>query len=140
MSPGPDFFLVTKNSFGYGRKIGIASALGITVAMMVHATYTILGLAMIIQRLPYLFATIQLLGAVYLAYLGISSLRSSFQAKKNRPGKGRGITTQKELRQRLCERFFMQSFEPQGICLFPQYFFAVHNGGNITLDRMDLRL
>lgn len=82
MSPGPDFFLVTKNSFGYGRKIGIASALGITVAMLVHATYTILGLAVIIQRLPYLFATIQLLGAVYLAYLGISSLRSSFQVKK----------------------------------------------------------
>jgi RhtB (resistance to homoserine/threonine) family protein len=82
MSPGPDFFLVTKNSLGYGRKIGVASALGIATALMVHATYTILGLAVIIQRMYYLFALIQLLGAAYLAYLGINSLCGSFQAKK----------------------------------------------------------
>lgn len=43
MSPGPDFFLVTKNSLGYGRKIGVASALGISFALMIHVTYTILG-------------------------------------------------------------------------------------------------
>ena len=29
MSPGPDFFVVIKNSLGYGKKIGIASAIGI---------------------------------------------------------------------------------------------------------------
>ncbi|MEH7142519.1 hypothetical protein [Priestia megaterium] len=29
LSPGPDFFLVMKNSLGFGRRIGIATALGV---------------------------------------------------------------------------------------------------------------
>lgn len=82
MSPGPDFFLIMKNSLGYGRKVGIASALGIAAALAIHATYTILGLAIIIQNFHYVFLAIQLLGAIYLAYLGICTLLSTFTSVK----------------------------------------------------------
>ena len=82
ISPGPDFFLVMKNSLGYGRRIGIASALGIATALIVHSSYTILGLAIIIQNYHTIFQIIQISGAGYLAYLGISSIISTFSESK----------------------------------------------------------
>jgi RhtB (resistance to homoserine/threonine) family protein len=81
MSPGPDFFLVMKNSLGYGRRIGMASAAGIAAALAVHACYTIVGLALIIQHYRWLFQAIQIFGALYLAYLGVSTIVATFRKK-----------------------------------------------------------
>jgi RhtB (resistance to homoserine/threonine) family protein len=82
MSPGPDFFIVMKNSLGYGKKIGIASAIGVGSALLIHATYTILGLALILQKYLYVFKGIQILGACYLVYLGIQAIISTFSSKE----------------------------------------------------------
>ncbi|MGG3572790.1 hypothetical protein ABES80_09925 [Bacillus gobiensis] len=38
-----------KNSLGFGRRIGIATSLGIASALFVHITYTILGFTYIIE-------------------------------------------------------------------------------------------
>lgn len=78
ISPGPDFFIVMKNSLGYGKKIGIASAAGIGAALCIHAAYTIMGLAWVLETYVYLFQLIQIAGAGYLAYLGIQAIRSTF--------------------------------------------------------------
>jgi RhtB (resistance to homoserine/threonine) family protein len=82
MSPGPDFFLVMKNSLGYGRRVGIASALGIAAALAIHASYTIVGLALILRNHHLILVAVQLLGAAYLAYLGLRTLISTFSAVK----------------------------------------------------------
>ena len=82
LSPGPDFFIVMKNSLGFGTKIGIASALGIGAALILNATYTVLGLTIIIQTYIYVFKTIQIIGAAYLAYLGVQALTSLFKKEK----------------------------------------------------------
>lgn len=79
ISPGPDFFVVMKNSLGFGRRVGTASALGVGSALVVHATYTILGLGVIIRDALFLFKAIQIAGAAYLAYLGISAIVASFR-------------------------------------------------------------
>jgi len=81
MSPGPDFFVVTRNSIAYGKRIGIASAIGVASALVFHATYSILGLTVIMVNYHFLFVLIQLSGAAYLAYLGIISVVASFQKK-----------------------------------------------------------
>jgi RhtB (resistance to homoserine/threonine) family protein len=86
MSPGPDFFLVMRNSLGYGRRVGIATALGIAGALAVHASYSIIGLALIIRHQRWLFAAIQVSGALYLAYLGISAIVATFRRKKEDGG------------------------------------------------------
>jgi threonine/homoserine/homoserine lactone efflux protein len=52
LSPGPDFVVVTKNSLGIGRKFGIATALGIASALIVHITYTVLGFTIILEKSP----------------------------------------------------------------------------------------
>lgn len=79
VSPGPDFFIVMKNSLGYGRYVGAASAIGIGSALGIHAAYTILGLGVIIRDAVVLFKAIQIAGAAYLAYLGVSAIVASFK-------------------------------------------------------------
>ena len=72
MSPGPDFAVVTKNTLLHDRKSGVLTALGIAVAVMIHVTYCLLGLAVIIMHVRWLFDVISIVGGLYLAYLGVN--------------------------------------------------------------------
>ena len=76
MSPGPDFFVVMRNSLGFGLKVGLATAMGIALALTVHVAYTIAGFAVVLAHYPSAFTAIRLLGAGYLVFLGVQALRS----------------------------------------------------------------
>ncbi|WIG44660.1 LysE family transporter [Bacillus toyonensis] len=76
LSPGPDFVIVMKNSLGIGRKHGIATALGIASALIIHIAYTVLGFTIILEKWPVIFNFIKLLGAIYLLWLGWKGIRS----------------------------------------------------------------
>lgn len=82
MSPGPDTVIVMKNSLGYGKKIGIASAIGIGTALLIHASYTIFGLALVLQKYLYVFKLIQFAGACYLLYLGSQAILSTLKVQE----------------------------------------------------------
>ena len=73
ISPGPDFAMVTRNSYSYGTKIGLICALGIAIGVQVHVLYTIFGVTLIIMNSPMLFFVIKLLGVAYLIYIGFKS-------------------------------------------------------------------
>lgn len=74
ISPGPDFAMVLRQAIIHGRKAGIFTSLGIASAILIHGTYTILGLGLIIANSLLLFSIIKWLGVIYLLYLGISAL------------------------------------------------------------------
>jgi threonine/homoserine/homoserine lactone efflux protein len=74
ISPGPDFAMVTRNSYAYGRQSGLVAALGIACGVQVHVFYTVFGIAVIITQSPLLFMGMKWLGAGYLIYLGVRSL------------------------------------------------------------------
>ena len=74
ISPGADFVLVLKNSLNHGRKAGIMSALGISVAIGVHIAYSTLGIGYLISQNEWLFLLVRYLGAGYLVYLGLKGL------------------------------------------------------------------
>jgi RhtB (resistance to homoserine/threonine) family protein len=76
ISPGPDFAMVTRNSLMLTRRAGVLTALGIGLGVTVHVSYTLLGIGLLISRSLWLFHSIKLIGAVYLAYLGIKMLRT----------------------------------------------------------------
>jgi threonine/homoserine/homoserine lactone efflux protein len=77
VSPGPDFLLVTKNSLLHAQRFALATALGIITGCLFHATYCILGLAFIITQNAIVYSTLKYLGACYLIYLGIKSVKGS---------------------------------------------------------------
>lgn len=122
MSPGPDFFLVMKNSLGYGRRVGIASALGIAAALAVHASYTVVGLAIIVQHYRWLFAAIQIFGALYLAYLGISTIVSTFRKKAEARSAEPEAAGAKSLRQGFLNGFLCNILNPKAFVFFLSIF------------------
>lgn len=76
MSPGPDFIMVSKNSLQYSKRAGVMTALGISCGTFIHASYCILGLAVIIAKSLLIFTLIKYAGAIYLVYLGLKDVFS----------------------------------------------------------------
>lgn len=68
--PGPDFAMVTRNSYLHGRRAGLLAALGIALGVQVHVFYTMFGVGLIIASAPALFTVIKTVGAVYLIVIG----------------------------------------------------------------------
>ncbi|MCQ9289285.1 LysE family translocator [Staphylococcus gallinarum] len=72
--PGPDFFIVINNSIAGTAKNGIIATIGITTAHIVYSTFAALGLIFILASSFYVFTAIKILGALYIAYLGIKTI------------------------------------------------------------------
>lgn len=76
ISPGPDFAITVKNSLIYSRRSGLLTALGIASGCLFHISYTLLGLAFLIAKTPFLLQMIQYSGAGYLLYIGYNSIKA----------------------------------------------------------------
>ncbi|MDF7666576.1 LysE family transporter [Orbaceae bacterium ESL0727] len=74
ISPGPDFFLVLKNSLRYSRKVGFMTCFGLLLAILIHMSYCVAGIAVLIATTPWLFNALRYIGAIYLIWLGIKAL------------------------------------------------------------------
>ena len=79
ISPGADMALIAKITITRGRRAAFLTSLGICSGLLVHATGSALGLSVILATSAEAFTVVKLLGAVYLAYLGLRSLRDSFR-------------------------------------------------------------
>ena len=77
MSPGPSLAVITGITLRAGAGPGYGAALAHGVGVGCYGLLTIAGLAVLISRLPAALVIIQLLGAAYLAYLGVQALRQA---------------------------------------------------------------
>lgn len=88
MLPGPDFAIVTRNALLHSRQSGFFTAFGVGAAILVHMTYCVLGLAIVIASSLWVYNLIKYIGAAYLIYLGVQSFFSEqiemFSASKNK--------------------------------------------------------
>ena len=84
ISSGADFAIVTKNSYLYGRQIGILTALGIALGVLVHVSYTLVGVAVVLKFAPNFLTYIKYLGAFYLIYIGYKTFTQLPVADTNR--------------------------------------------------------
>jgi RhtB (resistance to homoserine/threonine) family protein len=76
VTPGPDMVLVLRNTFVGGRGAGLRTSLGILSGNLVHITYCLLGIGLVISQSIVVFNTLKYAGAAYLIYLGIMSFRA----------------------------------------------------------------
>jgi len=75
-SPGPDFAIVLRQSLHHGRRTATWTSLGVGAAITLHVVYSLLGLGLLLQRSPLVFAVVKYSGAAYLAWIGLQALRS----------------------------------------------------------------
>ncbi|MFF9788290.1 LysE family translocator [Streptomyces nigrescens] len=71
--PGADFAVVVRNALD-SRRAGVATAVGVAGGLLVHTALAVAGLAAVLVAVPALFGAVQLLGGVYLLYLGVGAL------------------------------------------------------------------
>lgn len=81
LAPGPDTFLVIGNALGGGVRRGLATVAGILTGGLFHVALFAFGVARLLMYSERAFWTIKMLGAGYLAWLGVKALRSAFAAR-----------------------------------------------------------
>ncbi|HLV83792.1 MAG TPA: LysE family transporter [Devosia sp.] len=74
--PGADFAVVLRQSIAHDRRAALFTSAGLAVSILVHGSYTLLGVGLIVSQSLLLFNVLKWLGAAYLVYLAIAALRS----------------------------------------------------------------
>ena len=74
--PGADFAMVLRQSIAHGRRAALVTSAGIATSILVHGSYTLLGIGVIVSQSLLAFNIIKWIGAAYLVWLAISALRS----------------------------------------------------------------
>lgn len=75
LSPGPDFFYVSRAAAMHSRRTAIYGVIGITIGVTMWATAAVLGLAIVFKTMPALQGIVMALGGSYLFYLGVKMAR-----------------------------------------------------------------
>ncbi|OCW98293.1 LysE family translocator [Alishewanella sp. HH-ZS] len=75
-SPGPDFAIILRYAVRYGRQTAIWASLGIGTAILLHITYSLVGIGLLIKTTPWLFQALTVVAAGYLIYLGQGAIRA----------------------------------------------------------------
>jgi threonine/homoserine/homoserine lactone efflux protein len=74
--PGPDTLVTIRSLVRGGRRSGVACAAGILVGLTVWVAAAALGLAAVLRASEVAYAALRIVGAAYLVWLGLQSLRS----------------------------------------------------------------
>ena len=75
VSPGPDTIVILRHALTGGRGTGLAAVSGVQLGLLVHTALAVAGISLLVASSPVLFRGLTVIGAVYLAWLGIQSLR-----------------------------------------------------------------
>jgi threonine/homoserine/homoserine lactone efflux protein len=74
--PGPNNIYISLRSLAQGRRAGVVSAFAIETGTLVYIVVAALGLVAVVRASPAIFTGITLVGAAYLAVLGLKTLRA----------------------------------------------------------------
>lgn len=79
LTPGVDTLLVVRNTARGGLRDGLTSSLGICCGLFIHASLSAVGISLILVQTAWAFSALKWAGAVYLIWLGLSSLRQAMR-------------------------------------------------------------
>jgi len=73
--PGPAVLFIVARSVEQGTRAGLVSTLGISFGTLAHVTAAALGLSALLASSAVAFEALKYVGAAYLIYLGVQTLR-----------------------------------------------------------------
>jgi threonine/homoserine/homoserine lactone efflux protein len=83
--PGPDTMVIVRSIVRGGRRRGLATVLGIQTGLLLWITAAVLGLAALLPASEVAYTVLRVVGAVYLVWLGVQSLRARGMRPDERP-------------------------------------------------------
>ncbi|MBD1581492.1 LysE family translocator [Pseudoalteromonas sp. S16_S37] len=79
VAPGPSNAFLMAQTFTHGRQAGMQSALGFAVGGVIHTIFAVVGLSAILKASETAYNAVLYIGAAYLAYLGVMTLKDTFK-------------------------------------------------------------
>lgn len=134
ISPGPDFFLVLKNSLSYNRKIALMTCLGVISAIAIHMSYCVAGIAVLITATPWLYNALRYAGAAYLLWIGVKALlaKSSGTAYVSKQALELNVTAKAAFMQGL----LCNLLNPKATLFFLAIFTQLLNASSTMVDKL----
>jgi len=83
--PGPAVLYIVARSAHQGRRAGFLSALGVATGGLVHVVGAVLGVSVLLASSPVAFAVLRWVGALYLVFLAVQTLRGRRGPGTRRP-------------------------------------------------------
>jgi threonine/homoserine/homoserine lactone efflux protein len=128
VTPGPDTLYIVGRSTAQGRRAGAAAAFGIGAGCFVHTIAAAVGLSAILAASAAAFTGVELIGAAYLVYLGITL----WHAKAQFPGPETTALPGTSLRNVFAQGFLINVLNPKVALFFlaflPQFIDAAAPG------------
>lgn len=75
ITPGPDMLFVLGCGMRGGPRVGLLATVGVATSEAVHVAVAAAGLAALFAAVPVAFTVLRIVGAAYLIYLGVQSIR-----------------------------------------------------------------
>ncbi|MCX8662190.1 LysE family transporter [Gilliamella sp. B2911] len=134
ISPGPDFFLVLKNSLSYNRKIALMTCLGVISAIAIHMSYCVAGIAVLITATPWIYNALRYAGAAYLLWIGVKALlaKSSGTAYVSKQALELNVTAKAAFMQGL----LCNLLNPKATLFFLAIFTQLLNASSTMVDKL----
>ena len=82
ISPGPDFILISRQSFLYGRISAIYTSIGIAFGILLHILYCVFGLGYLLNQFNWILYYFKISCSFYLFYLGLLSFFVNYKPVK----------------------------------------------------------
>ena len=131
LAPGPSVLFAIARAISWGRAAAIATVAGNALGMFTLSVLVAFGLGPILQRSEVAFISVQVLGGLYLIYLGIEAIRHSRVQAADMINQGEVRPT--ALRS-VRDGFWVGALNPKGLVFFaailPQ--FLDRDGSNLT--------
>ena len=80
-SPGPSLIVILRHAVADGRSAGIFAAAGHGLGIFIYALVSAIGLSFILISFPKIFLFVQILGALFLLWIGFQILREGLSKK-----------------------------------------------------------
>ena len=77
--PGPSFFFITQTAFKYGKRNALMATLGSACGVTIWVTLTLMGLTVLLDRVPLLHQGLALAGSLYLLWVAQGMLRTGIR-------------------------------------------------------------
>jgi threonine/homoserine/homoserine lactone efflux protein len=138
VTPGPGLFYVAARTLAGGRAEGVASSVGTGLGGVVHVCAGAVGVSAVVLASAELFTALKLLGAAYLVWLGLRTIRSARRGAADPGPVAAGIGPRRAFR----EGVLVEALNPKTAAFFlafvPQFVEPAH--GQVALQFVVLGL